>query len=69
MMSSYLIRSEIQGKITGPCNIGHSARDIRQTHWTIKISQGQMWVRHFGDFRSGALLFMVIHVIYKCKNR
>ena len=23
----------------------------------------------FGDFRSGALLFMVIHVIYKCKNR
>ena len=23
----------------------------------------------FGDFRCGALLFMVIHVIYKYKNR
>ena len=23
----------------------------------------------FGDFRCGALLFMVIHVIYKHKNR
>ena len=23
----------------------------------------------FGDFRSGALLFMVIHVIYKYKNK
>ena len=25
--------------------------------------------RFFGDFRCGALLFMVIHVIYKYKNR
>ena len=25
------------------------------------------WI--FGDFRCGALLFMVIHVIYKYKNR
>ena len=23
----------------------------------------------FGDFRCGALLFMIIHVIYKYKNR
>ena len=23
----------------------------------------------FGDFRCGALLFMVVHVIYKYKNR
>ena len=23
----------------------------------------------FGDFRCGALLFMVIHIIYKYKNR
>ena len=23
----------------------------------------------FGDFRCGALLFMVIHVIYRCKNK
>ena len=30
MMLIYTIESEIEGKITGPCNIG----------------QGQMWVRH-----------------------
>ena len=23
----------------------------------------------FGDFRCGAFFFVVIHVIYKCKNR
>ena len=32
-------------------------------------SQGGSSVLFFGDFRCGGLLFMVIHVIYKYKNR
>ena len=32
-------------------------------------SQGGFSVLVLGDFRRGALLFMVIHVIYKYKNR
>ena len=33
------------------------------------ILQGILLFWFFGDFRCGALLFMVIHVIYKYKNK
>ena len=32
-------------------------------------SKAALLIWFFGDFRCGALLFMVIHVIYKYKNR
>ena len=35
----------------------------------IKASKAALLFWFFGDFRCGALLFMVIHVIYKYKNR
>ena len=38
-----------------------------QLIWFVGKAALLFWF--FGDFRCGALLFMVIHVIYKYKNR
>ena len=57
--------------------IGYNINVMRQTACLvvnpIKVIAGRpkaallLWF--FGDFRCGALLFVVIHVIYKYKNR
>ena len=50
---------------------GRNVRNIaRQTFTAVrKIANLKIWFLFwfFGDFRYGALLFMVIHVIYKYK--
>ena len=38
---------------------------VPEKKWTPRKSG----ISNFGDFRCGALLFMVIHVIYKYKNK
>ena len=35
----------------------------------IRFPKAALLFWFFGDFRCGALLFMVIHVIYKYKNK
>ena len=42
---------------------------ILQTKTLIKSAKKALLFWFFGDFRCGALLFMVIHVIYKYKNK
>ena len=40
--------------------------------WCTSVAHSDIYlveVWFFGDFRCGTLLFMVIHVIYKYKNR
>ena len=39
MMPSYLIGSEIQGKITGPLNIGHSHLKPYQVIRSVKLNK------------------------------
>ena len=41
----------------------HNVKEIKSTPKAALL----FWF--FGDFRCGALLFMVIHVIYKYKNK
>ena len=38
-------------------------------NWTVLCENQALLLWFFGDFRCGALLFVVIHVIYKYKNR
>ena len=42
---------------------------VKVFFWSIKNSCEVLNKLNFGDFRCGALLFMVIHVIYKYKNK
>ena len=41
MMPSFLIRSEIQGKITGPLNIGHSDLQKYEVTRIVKLKYPQ----------------------------
>ena len=54
---TYTVHRSIPGLVEAPSNFIAGRPKAALLFW------------FFGDFRCGALLFMVVHVIYKYKNR
>ena len=58
----------LQARYFGPYTVEKKASDLDYII-TTPDSRKQKQLCHINMFRCGALLFMVIHVIYKYKNR
>ena len=48
---------------------GNTMNDLTSFSLLTSFSSAALLLWFFGDFRCGALLFVVIHVIYKYENR